>query len=485
MITIRPGDDADLTEEALAALLRRRAGRSLRLHGLTWASVFRPNIRLADRYRNGRLLIAGDAAHVHTPAGAQGLNTGIQDAYNLGWKLQQVLAGAPDSLLDTYQGERRPVATKVLGRSTELYAGLKQPRTRALTRGDEERQLGLSYFGGPLAPGDAASTTALRPGDRAPDAPLPDGSRVFDLYRGPHFTALAFGTRAAEALDSLLWPTAGVPLPRHILPTPATSDAANLLTAYGITDDTLVLVRPDGYIAYIHRPGTVTPPGPASPKPSAGSPPPRRRPDRRGRRWHDRASGGPAPTTVNRDPPREPGPTHEGPSMATTPAPGSPAWWTRRTTPAPAPRRGRGRPSHDTDQMVATALRLIDEHGVQAFSLRTLADALGSSTATLYRHFANKNEILVLTVDLALGEAHTAPVAAPADWRDVLNAMAHQLRAVLARHPSLLPTLMDHVPVGPNALAQRERVLAALLHHGLPVKFSAVLQEGRWPPGPA
>lgn len=159
--------------------------------------------------------------------------------------------------------------------------------------------------------------------------------------------------------------------------------------------------------------------------------------------------------------------------MTTTPAPGSPAWWTRRTTPAPAPRRGRGRPSHDTDQMVATALRLIDEHGVQAFSLRTLADALGSSTATLYRHFANKDEILVLTVDLALGEAHTAPAAAPADWRDVLNAMAHQLRAVLARHPSLLPTLMDHVPVGPNALAQRERVLAALLHHGLPPALAA------------
>uniref|UniRef100_UPI003C7E7853 FAD-dependent oxidoreductase n=1 Tax=unclassified Streptomyces TaxID=2593676 RepID=UPI003C7E7853 len=261
MITIRPDDDADLTEEALAALLRRRAGRSLRLHGLTWASVFRPNIRLADRYRNGRLLIAGDAAHVHTPAGAQGLNTGIQDAYNLGWKLQQVLAGAPDGLLDTYQGERRPVAAKVLGRSTELYAGLKQPRSRALTRGDEERQLGLSYFGGPLAPSDAATTTALRPGDRAPDAPLPDGSRLFDLYRGPHFTALAFGTRAAEALDSLLWPTAGAPLHRHILPTPATPDAANLLTAYGITDDTLVLVRPDGYIAHIHRPGTATPPG--------------------------------------------------------------------------------------------------------------------------------------------------------------------------------------------------------------------------------
>lgn len=159
--------------------------------------------------------------------------------------------------------------------------------------------------------------------------------------------------------------------------------------------------------------------------------------------------------------------------MTTTPTPGSPAWWTRRTTPAPAPRRGRGRPSLDTDQMVATALRLIDEHGVHVFSLRILADTLGSSTATLYRHFANKDEILALTVDLALGEADTPPPAAPANWREVLSTMGHQLRAILARHPSLLPTLMDHVPVGPNALAQRERVLAALLHHGLPPALAA------------
>ncbi|WP_327330335.1 MULTISPECIES: TetR/AcrR family transcriptional regulator [unclassified Streptomyces] len=159
--------------------------------------------------------------------------------------------------------------------------------------------------------------------------------------------------------------------------------------------------------------------------------------------------------------------------MTSTPAPGSPAWWLRRTASPTAPRRGRGRPSLDTDHMVVTALRLIDEHGVHAFSLRTLADALGSSTATLYRHFANKDEILALTVDLALGEAGTVPPAAPAGWRDVLSTMGHQVRAVLTRHPSLLPTLMDHVPVGPNALAQRERVLAALLRHGLQPALAA------------
>ncbi|MET7756416.1 FAD-dependent monooxygenase [Streptomyces sp. NPDC005389] len=280
MIKIRRDDPVDLTGPALAALLRRRAGASLTLRDITWTSVFRPNIRLAERYRNGRLLLCGDAAHVHTPAGAQGLNTGVQDAHNLGWKLQQVLAGADDTLLDSYERERRPVAAQVLGRSTELYEGLRRTRPGGLTRGPDEHQLGISYFGGPLAPADAPRTANLRCGDRAPDAALPvaterttetaetagvagrkgtaeatgSASRLFDLYRGPHFTALAFGAGAATALDRLPWPPGGVPLRRHTALThtrPRTTDEAALLTAYGITEDTIVLVRPDGYIGDI------------------------------------------------------------------------------------------------------------------------------------------------------------------------------------------------------------------------------------------
>lgn len=283
MIKIRPDDPVDLTGTALAALLRRRAGTSLTLRDITWSSVFRPNIRLAERYRDGRLLLCGDAAHVHTPAGAQGLNTGVQDAHNLGWKLQQVLAGADDALLDSYERERRPVAAQVLGRSTELYEGLRRTRPSGLTRGPDEHQLGISYFGGPLAPSDTPRTANLRCGDRAPDAVLPratertrvtgatgamgetattgSASRLFDLYRGPHFTALAFGAGAATALARLPWPPGGVPLRRHtVLPhtTPRTPDEAALLTAYGITEDTVVLVRPDGYIGDIRHKGEET-----------------------------------------------------------------------------------------------------------------------------------------------------------------------------------------------------------------------------------
>ncbi|WP_314622234.1 FAD-dependent monooxygenase, partial [Streptomyces stackebrandtii] len=221
---------------------------------MTWTSVFRPNVRLAERYRNGRLLLCGDAAHVHTPAGAQGLNTGVQDAHNLGWKLQQVLAGADDALLDSYEAERRPVAAQVLGRSTELYEGLRGTRPGKLTRGQDEHQLGISYFGGPLAPADAPRTATLRRGDRAPDALLPhptaEATRLFDLYRGPHFTALAFGARAAVAAaapttsptsptspaltapDRPALPSAGVPVRHHVvLPhtTPRTPREAALL----------------------------------------------------------------------------------------------------------------------------------------------------------------------------------------------------------------------------------------------------------------
>ncbi|MFJ6102357.1 TetR/AcrR family transcriptional regulator [Streptomyces sp. NPDC092359] len=156
-----------------------------------------------------------------------------------------------------------------------------------------------------------------------------------------------------------------------------------------------------------------------------------------------------------------------------SPAPGSPAWWLARPAAPDTARRGRGRPALDAARIVATALRLIDEHGVDAFSLRMLADTLGSSTATLYRHFANKDEIITLVVDLALGEVDTASAASSGGWQDVLAAMGHGLRAALLRHPDLLPALIAHVPLGPNALAQRERVLAALLDAGLPPELAA------------
>jgi 2-polyprenyl-6-methoxyphenol hydroxylase-like FAD-dependent oxidoreductase len=240
MLRLRQDDEADVSEAALAEAVRTLTGDpALRLHGLTWASVFRPNIRMVEHYRSGRVLLVGDAAHVHTPAGAQGLNTGVQDSYNLGWKLGQVLAGAPDALLDSYEAERLPVAARVLGLSTQLYAGIEHRRLSSLRRGGEERQLTLSYHGSPLAPPASARTETLRVGDRAPGG-RNGGERLFDAFRGPHFTLLAFdGTPAVE------WPTAGAQLRTVTI----SAAAKRLRRDYGVAKPTHILIRPDGYIA--------------------------------------------------------------------------------------------------------------------------------------------------------------------------------------------------------------------------------------------
>jgi hypothetical protein len=95
--------------------LRATAGTDFGVHSPRWLSRFGDATRQAERYRVGRVLLAGDAAHVHPPTGGQGLNLGIQDAFNLGWKLAAVVNGwAPDGLLDTYHAERHPVAADVL-----------------------------------------------------------------------------------------------------------------------------------------------------------------------------------------------------------------------------------------------------------------------------------------------------------------------------------------------------------------------------------
>ncbi|HVL50628.1 MAG TPA: FAD-dependent monooxygenase, partial [Actinomycetota bacterium] len=116
--------------------LRAFAGTDFGVHSPRWLSRFGDATRLAERYRVGRVLLAGDAAHVHPPLGGQGLNLGIQDAFNLGWKLAAQVAGwAPAGLLDTYQSERRPVAANVLDNTraqTELMS--LEPGPQAVRR---------------------------------------------------------------------------------------------------------------------------------------------------------------------------------------------------------------------------------------------------------------------------------------------------------------------------------------------------------------
>ena len=159
------------------------------LSDLRWSSMFRISMRLAAQYRRGRVFLAGDAAHIHPPTGGQGMNTGIQDAYNLAWKLALVLGGAAsEKLLDSYEAERRPVGADVVARTraaSESYGHEQKPDRLADT------QVRISYNGtawvwddtGPVDAGPAA-------GDRAPDIaglrrrgvgfPI----RLFDILRG-------------------------------------------------------------------------------------------------------------------------------------------------------------------------------------------------------------------------------------------------------------------------------------------------------------
>jgi 2-polyprenyl-6-methoxyphenol hydroxylase-like FAD-dependent oxidoreductase len=184
----RFGDEprSDQIVDYLGARLGAEAGASIRT--VEWTSSFRIQRRLADTYRRGRVLLAGDAAHIHSPLGGQGMNTGIGDAENLAWKLALVIGGrAGDSLLDTYEAERRPIAEDVLESTsglTEVVVGdsriARIVRDRIavplLNRGWMQRliaekasQLRVSYRSGPLGAGRWRRLPGLRPGDRVAD----------------------------------------------------------------------------------------------------------------------------------------------------------------------------------------------------------------------------------------------------------------------------------------------------------------------------
>lgn len=221
-----PAAVPDLSLEGIRKLVATRTHLAAdAVTEVRWASDFRPRAAMADRFRAGRVFLAGDAAHVHSPAGGQGLNTSVQDAYNLGWKLGAVIRdGVGEALLDTYEEERLPVAAEVLGLSTRVHRG-------EVRRGTATQQLGVGYRGTSLAVETRSGLPAdtLHAGDRAPDGRRGD-ERLFDAFRGPHWTLLAVGTEAE--LPELALPTVRVPVPYE---------------AYGTG---VFLVRPDGYVGW-------------------------------------------------------------------------------------------------------------------------------------------------------------------------------------------------------------------------------------------
>ncbi|AGA31239.1 FAD-dependent monooxygenase [Singulisphaera acidiphila] len=244
----------DLTLEGMQVELERRSGRTdIRLHDLRWISLYRVNVRMADRFRVGRVFLAGDAAHVHSSAGGQGLNTSVQDAYNLGWKLGAVLSGAPADLLDTYEAERMPIAADLLGLTTRWHRQdfKGPPADTEPSPGHKLSQLSLNYRGGPLAWDDRAEPGSVRAGDRAPDAPCHDAAgnptRLFDIFRGPHFTLLSFGEGPHPAEVTNRFPVIRVGRAGDLI-----DNEGHIHHGFGLDPITvgqqLVLIRPDGYI---------------------------------------------------------------------------------------------------------------------------------------------------------------------------------------------------------------------------------------------
>ncbi|WP_337192174.1 FAD-dependent monooxygenase [Streptomyces sp. HUCO-GS316] len=176
----------------IQAVVDRLSPKPATVSQLRWSSVFRISHRIVDRYAKGRVFVAGDAAHIHPPTGAQGMNTGIQDACNLAWKLALVIRGeAAPALLASYDAERRPVGEEVVGRTVRharqgIETDPEDPRTLML----REAQLLVGYRGGPLAGSPYGPSDASQPGDRAPDCPgltAPVAAyplRLLDVLRG-------------------------------------------------------------------------------------------------------------------------------------------------------------------------------------------------------------------------------------------------------------------------------------------------------------
>ncbi len=257
MVTERrlgPGTDPTMQDlrDGLAAVY----GTDYGIHSPSWISRSTDMARQAASYRVGRVLLAGDAAHVHHPIGGQGLNTGVQDAVNLGWKLSLVVNGsAPAGLLDSYHAERHPVGVRVLQNTMAQLMLLRQPnddRTKALRdimseflTMDEPRRRFAAMMSGLDIHYDLGSEHPLI-GRRMPDLEIAtaDGPvRVFTLLHGGHAVLINFG--AADGLETLGWADRIRRIEaKHVAPwqLPALEEVAS---------PAAVLIRPDGHVAWV------------------------------------------------------------------------------------------------------------------------------------------------------------------------------------------------------------------------------------------
>ncbi|MGA8247440.1 MAG: FAD-dependent monooxygenase [Nocardioides sp.] len=248
----RPAPEPTLRD--LSAALIAVYGTDFGVHSPTWISRFTDTTRQAASYRVGRVLLAGDAAHVHSPVGGQGLNTGVQDAVNLGWKLAQVVKRtSADSLLDTYHAERHPVAARVLRttmaqtvlqRGDERVAALRETMSDLLGM-DEPRKRYAAMMSGLDIHYDLGDGHPLL-GRRMPDLDLVSAEgplRVYDLLHDARPVLLDLG--GPDAVELTPWAD-------RVHLTRAAYDGPWELPVVGaVAAPTAVLIRPDGHVAWV------------------------------------------------------------------------------------------------------------------------------------------------------------------------------------------------------------------------------------------
>ncbi|MFH5230628.1 FAD-dependent monooxygenase [Antrihabitans spumae] len=264
----------------IQAVLDRLSPEPTRASNMRWSSVFRISHRIVDSYSKGRVFVAGDAAHIHPPTGAQGMNTGIQDAHNLAWKLALAVDGqASDGLLASYDAERRPVGEEVVGRTVKSARegiGADSSDPDYVVR--REAQLLISYADSPIVAPSPDADPGPRAGARAPDArglsrdAVADPIRLFSLlgrlehtlliYAGPDTVASELGVieRLAETattdahghLDTYLIAAPSADVGETILPLIRDVDG-DFANAYSAVGTATFIVRPDGYLGYAQR----------------------------------------------------------------------------------------------------------------------------------------------------------------------------------------------------------------------------------------
>jgi 2-polyprenyl-6-methoxyphenol hydroxylase-like FAD-dependent oxidoreductase len=259
----------DLTFDDVVPYVRSEAGTRLAFQECLWFSTYRIHHRCASRFRAGRCFLLGDAAHIHSPMGAQGMNTGLQDAYNLAWKLARVIEGEADAaLLDSYEAERLPVAQRLLKTTDRLFmlvvketwlAALFRTRIMARMAASAMRrervrklafrtisQIGIRYPDSPLSRNlDGVPQEAPRAGDRFPwmmlrlrdDAPTQD---LFEQLDDTRYNLLVMNQPGVDV-------GALAPVVRtHVIPPNA--DNARVLAQHHLTGPAFYLLRPDGHV---------------------------------------------------------------------------------------------------------------------------------------------------------------------------------------------------------------------------------------------